>query len=136
MFILSPDCLGNLFVKSLISNQKTWIVLIDKLSAKQKDSPQQSVYYVHPRFCFIRYFKLIIFSCFSCRFTVDSIKRLCEILDIEKKGKKVCFVVSLYCKVISGKAKHSNRSCYANLQLSRTIVNLHSMTCCCAQLCH
>ena len=33
----------------------------------------------------------------------------------------------------SGKAKHSNRSCYANLQLSRTIktiVNLHSMTCC------
>ena len=33
----------------------------------------------------------------------------------------------------SGEAKHSNRSCYANLQLSRTIktiVNLHSMTCC------
>ena len=35
--------------------------------------------------------------------------------------------------VTSGEAKHSNRSCYANLQLSRTIktiVNLHSMTCC------
>ena len=34
----------------------------------------------------------------------------------------------------SGKAKYSKRSCYANLQLSRTIktiiVNLHSMTCC------
>ena len=33
----------------------------------------------------------------------------------------------------SGEAKHSNRSCYANLQLSRTIktiVNLHSTTCC------
>ena len=39
----------------------------------------------------------------------------------------------------SGEAKHSNRSCYANLQLSRiikTIVNLHSMTCCYAQLHH
>ena len=36
-------------------------------------------------------------------------------------------------KVDSDEAKHSNRSCYANLQLSRTIktiVNLHSMTCC------
>ena len=32
----------------------------------------------------------------------------------------------------SGEAKHSNRSCYANLQLSgtiKTIANLHSMTC-------
>ena len=32
---------------------------------------------------------------------------------------------------ISGEAKHSNRSCYANLQLSRTIktiVKLHIMT--------
>ena len=39
----------------------------------------------------------------------------------------------------SGKAKHSNRSCYANLQLSRTIktiINLHSMTCYYAQLHH
>ena len=37
----------------------------------------------------------------------------------------------------SGEAKHSNRSCYANLQLSstiKTIVNLHSMNCCCAVL--
>ena len=38
-----------------------------------------------------------------------------------------------------GEAKHSNRytSCYANLQLSRTIktiVNLHSMTCCYAYI--
>ena len=35
----------------------------------------------------------------------------------------------------SGETKHSNRSCYANLQLSRTIkriVNLNSMTCCLA----
>ena len=33
----------------------------------------------------------------------------------------------------SSEAKHSNRSCYANLQLSRTIktiVHLYSMTCC------
>ena len=38
-----------------------------------------------------------------------------------------------YANWFSSEAKHSNRSCYANLQLSRTIrtiVNLHSMTCC------
>ena len=37
----------------------------------------------------------------------------------------------------SSEAKHSNRSCYANLQLSiETIVNLCSTTCCCAWLRH
>ena len=51
---------------------------------------------------------------------------------------KTAFTLFLIPKLVqliaeSGVAKHSNRSCYANLQLFRTIktiVNLHSMTCC------
>ena len=45
----------------------------------------------------------------------------------------------LQASMYSVEAKHSNRSCYVNLQLSRTIktiVHLHSMTCCYAQLRH
>ena len=39
----------------------------------------------------------------------------------------------IYIYISSGEAKNSNRSCYANLRLSitiKTIVNLHSMSCC------
>ena len=56
----------------------------------------------------------------------------------QDKKIKICIAMLTYSHDISttihsGEAKHSNKSCYANLQLSRTIktiLNLHSMTCC------
>ena len=40
---------------------------------------------------------------FSFRFTNDGLKRLCEIFDLEKKGKRVCLRI-MYCCVTKAKA--------------------------------
>ena len=66
----------------------------------------------------------------NVKFSLINEESSLEMLDV------VFRISAVHC---SCEAKHSNRSCYANLQLSvtiKTIVNLHSITCCYAQLRH